>query len=313
MPLSISSSEVRPPATAAPWPYVRRALVFGLVLLLADRALDAFLAQNLRRYYGLDRPADVVCIGHSRTVLGIDEARLGERLGWRVAKYAVQGVGTADRAAMLRHALDLHPGIDLVVYDVEPALFADAGLSANAYRLFYPFMDAPALAAHVRRYAGDPGEVRLRTWIRTLRYEEATLALALRGALNRRGNLKTQPLDPRRLEARLRAGKLRPARVDPENWRTFEALVAEVAATGRTLVLVDMPTVDQVNTLQADAARVIRTRLAALADAHPRVYYLDLHAAFESQYALFHDEIHLNTAGKAAFTERLARALVLMQ
>lgn len=288
-----------------------RALLFVFALALVDRGLGMLLEQGLRRYYGLDQPADVVCIGHSRTVLGIDEVRLGERLGVRIAKYAVQGATTADREAMVAHYRFLHPGVRLVLYDVEASTFADDGLSANSYRLFYPFMDDAPMRAHLWRQRADLAEYGLRRLVWTARYEDATLALAVRGWFGLRGNLKTGTVDLQRVETRLRTGKVRPVRIDAANLARFRGLAEALDAAGIDLVLIEMPTVDLVNARQTEAREEVAREFAALAARLPHVRYLDLHAALATRHDLFHDEIHLNATGKHVFTEHLADQLAL--
>lgn len=56
--------------------FLKRAAGFLLVIFLLDYGICAFLDVGLRRYFGLDKPAQVVCVGHSRTILGIDETLL---------------------------------------------------------------------------------------------------------------------------------------------------------------------------------------------------------------------------------------------
>jgi len=289
--------------------YALRGVMFLAVLLILDRIIGSVLEHGLRRYYGLERPAEIFIIGHSRAVLGIDEVRLGEALGLRVAKYAVQGATTADRAAMVRHALSLHPGARAVLYDVEAASFADDVLSEGSYRLFYPFIADAVMRDHLRAHAASPLEFAIRHYVWTARWEETTFALAWRGGFNRRENLKPGPLDRARLDGKIRAGRIRPARLEPANRRAFLELAEELRAAGVLLILVDMPTVDTVNALHGAAGDDIRRHFTALAAASPSVRYLDFHTAFTARDDLFHDDIHLSAPGKDAFTALLATSL----
>ena len=118
-----------------------------------------------------------------------------------VAKYAIQGATTADRLAMIRHAFDRHPGrVRAVVYGVNAHLFSDRGLSSNSYRLFLPYMDAPAYRSYVRAHCPSAGEFALRLLLRCSRFEPVTATLAWRGYTRdwrslKRGTVDVVPAD----------------------------------------------------------------------------------------------------------------------
>ena len=82
------------------------------------------LQKGLERYVGLDRNATILCVGHSRTVLGIDDRQLERELGVSVAKYVLNGVNARDRLAMIRHYFVKYPkSVKVVVYDVARSPF----------------------------------------------------------------------------------------------------------------------------------------------------------------------------------------------
>ena len=59
-----------------------------------------FLREGLHRYYGLEK-ADVLCIGHSMSAMGIDKCMLEMQTGKQVSKYTMSGVGICERKIML--------------------------------------------------------------------------------------------------------------------------------------------------------------------------------------------------------------------
>jgi len=283
-------------------------LLFLVLVLLVDRVVAAVLVSGLRRYHGLDRQASVLCIGHSRTILGVDRAALEQRLGLPVVKYAVNGAGVDDRFAMIRHYVGLHPGVRHVLYDVDAFTFARVKLNANAHRLFEPFASDAVIGAHVDEVRGKADKI-IGDILHTTRFEEVTLALAIRGLLGSEHNLKVGQVDTARLEARLKSGQYRAPGITSAAVGTLGKTSQWLAERGVVLWLIDMPTMDLVNRYHAEEQVDVRLTFKRLADAAPSVYYLDLHAWGEDRHELFYDGIHLNRLGRAALTTMLAATL----
>jgi len=103
--------------------FLARAALFVAILLLLDYALGAVLTYGLKRYFGIHGNAPVLCVGHSRMVLGTDAEILEQALGVPVAKYTIRGANAADRFAMIRHFLTEHLDVRVILYDVESTSF----------------------------------------------------------------------------------------------------------------------------------------------------------------------------------------------
>jgi hypothetical protein len=88
--------------------FLTRLALFVVVAFVFDRGIAGVLLQGLERYYGLNAPAEILLIGHSHTMLGVDHQLLAEELGAPVAKYARQGATLAERQVMIRQYLDRH-------------------------------------------------------------------------------------------------------------------------------------------------------------------------------------------------------------
>ena len=161
-------------------PQLRRFLLkAGLLLVLfvvLDRLAGWVLLRGLDRYYGLDQPAAVLCVGHSHTVLGINKVALEKTLGVPVAKFAVEGANTADRLEMIRYYFRRQPAsVRAVVYDVDAHSFTSAGLSSASYTLLYPFIGDPGIRAYIRRNCASATEYWLRRLLCVTRYNELTI------------------------------------------------------------------------------------------------------------------------------------------
>ncbi|MCA9185791.1 MAG: hypothetical protein R3E01_03020 [Pirellulaceae bacterium] len=290
---------------------VLKSLLLVALVLAVDRLVDAYLLQGLRQYYGLDRNVTVACIGHSRTVLGIDDVRLAKELRVPVAKFAVQGAGGADRLAMARYLVSQqHATLRLVCLDVSAYTFDDSGLSANSYKLFYPLMDEPEIASHIQACQPDSHEWLVRCVLHSARYNEANLGLALRGRWNRRENLKRNRLDLDDLRRRMQSPNAQQMRVDERGEHVFEETLDFLTSRQLQVVLVYIPTVDVLNEVDPVAHDRIRAMLAAAADARPNVFYLDYNCQYQHQHELFADGIHMNADGQRVVTDRLAKDLL---
>lgn len=273
--------------------------------LALDRGLAAFLSTGLERYFGLDQPAQILCVGHSRSGLSIDEQLLSERLGAHVAKFTMDGVQTSDREAMVRFALERHPAIRVVVYGVESTSFASSGLSANTYKLFLPFMDDTEVDKLVRPQCNRSQYVLCRL-VRTARFDEAHVNRSLRGWLGVRENLKIGQVNQTLMQQQISGRKARPVRVRAGNLAAFMRTVDFVTSSGRKLLLWHPPTIDLMDDVEHEKREAVRRIFRNLADENPGVYYLEYVEPFRDRHELFYDAIHVNAEGKRAVSEALA-------
>jgi hypothetical protein len=298
------------PARQSTWPIrLARAGVFLFLLFAADRLVGMFLLRGLDRYFGIDRDAAVLCVGHSRTVLGINDALLERELHVPVAKFAINGANTQDRFAVVQSYIRHHPSVKALVYDVSAFTFTDKGLSSNSYKLFYPYLDDPDIAADINRNAASSSEVLWHRLFFTLRFDEVTMSLAFRGYSGVRGNLKIGNVDVAATQDRINHGETRSMAIEPDNVELFKQTLQFAVLRGVRVVLVYIPTLDMLsNSDRPDHDKVI-TLIKEIADDNPGVTFLDYNTDLESRHELFFDPIHMNAAGQAVVSQRLARDL----
>jgi hypothetical protein len=280
--------------------------LFVCLLLLADRMVAAVLRHGLDKYFSIDRNAVVLCVGHSRTVLGIDDALLERELQVPVAKYAVNGADTQDRLAMIRQYLDHHDSVKVLVYDVSAFTFTDKGLSSNSYKLFYPYLDDSDMGAHIRLNAESHAEVIWRQIFATARFDEVTLSLAMRGYSGLRANLKIGAVDIAATQDRINHGETRSMEIDPENVALFQQTLDFAHSRGVHVVLVYIPTLDILSNSNRPQHEKVIALLKQIAAAHDGVTFVDYNSDLESHHELFFDPIHMNSAGQAVVSKRLA-------
>jgi hypothetical protein len=231
------------------WPCLKglmaKALLLILFLAVSDRSIGWVLRQGLDRYYGLDVPAQVLCVGHSQTVLGVDKTGLEKLLGVPVAKFAVEGANTPDRFVMIQYYLERQPtSVRAIVYGVDAHSFTSSGLSSSSYRLLFPFIDDELVRNYIRRNCASRSEFLLRRLLFLPRYNDLTLSLAVRGFLRDWANYKLGKVDVDVLRQQIETGRFRRIAFDKENIQAFEEMVDFVMNRHLNLLLAYIPTID---------------------------------------------------------------------
>jgi hypothetical protein len=285
--------------------FTMRLVLFTALLVSVDRGVAALLHAGLERYYGLDAPADVLLVGHSHTMLGVDHELLAEITGLRVAKYARQGATLADRQVMIRQYVARHPGaLTTIVYDVEAQLFNPEGLSRNSVRLFLPFLDEPVVAEYVWRSGMQGLDLWVRRLLHSSRFDELSVGLAVRGLMGQWSSFKTGTVTPARLQRHL--DNYRPIVFDERQMALLQETMREVEDLGITFVLAYYPTMVAYNAVEPQRFAAARAAFRAMADGQRDVRYLDYIDRYAGRRDLFFDALHMNREGQRALTRDVA-------
>lgn len=287
------------------------ALISGLIFIALDVLIFRFLFDGLIRYYGLEKPAEVLCIGHSHTVLGIDAQVLEQGLGRGVIKYAVAGANLKDRFWMIKHALSLHPEIKTIVFDVDARLFDSSSLSSASYNLFLPFIGHPVMAEYLKSEAPRQ-EYCMAELIRTSRFRDQTLNMAIKGILGRPERKKNGCINLDQYKGYLDREAKRAIRVDENALKQLQEIVDLVSNRRINFVLLYIPVIDRLN----DQDRELHDRVVAIYDQiakdQPRVSFLNYNSDLEKDHSLFYDPRHLNEKGNGIVTSRLLKDLAFI-
>lgn len=285
---------------------------FFFILLVLDRTGAAWLKKGMDRYYGLDKPAEILCVGHSRVVWGIDEALLEERLNRAVAKYAVQGTSLEDHHVMIEQFLDAHPGAaKTLLYVVDDYTFGK-GLGSNQYKLFFPFMDTPCVASHVREKAGSWSEYVSRKCLKLLRFSDTTIQSVARwGLMGKREVSPEESVNVAQLQQKLLALRLdEQYRIAPENVDLFEKILALAHARGLEVILFYMPFIDLLEGQNQGGRGQALARFRQYAIERPFIDLIEVDQTYTHRHDLFTDATHPNRAGQIYVTSQLANALL---
>lgn len=290
--------------------FVIKSVCFLMLLFALDRAMAFVFKEGLDRYFGLNETADVLCIGHSHTVLGIDKNLVEKNLDIKLAKYARAGAGLRDRKAMVEHYYQLHPeGPAVVVYDVGVHLFVAKDLSRNSYKMFMPYFDSAVIAEHVRSSEPDWRDIMLGTVAKTYRYSGSLIALSARGWLQKWTNLKYGTVDIDRLKKELEAGDFDRIDFSEKSKLVFSETIDFIREQGSSVVLVHIPTLDLINNAEPTKFKQANKFFIEYANQYEGVFYLDYTESFSHEHELFADPRHLNAKGQHIFTEVFSRDL----
>ncbi len=283
-------------------------IVILVLFFIGDLTIFHVLKSGLDRYYGLNKPAKILCVGHSHTVLGIDAERMEKELGTPVAKYALAGANTLDRFWMVRQFIGRQPSVEKVIYDVDPRLFDTAGLSSASYTLFLPYIDDPAMSEYLRQEA---------TWqeyftsklIRTARFRDQTLNISLRGLLGKVENKKSTRMRVENLAGFIEREQDRKIRINSEARTCFLTTIDFLTHHGIDVFLTFIPVADVLNRIDPETQETVLQIFIDMARENDNVVFLDYNQDYQHRHELFYDLRHLNKTGNALVTDRLINDL----
>ena len=290
--------------------FLGKSLLLVVLFLTLDRLAGRIFLRGLEHYYGLDVPAQVLCVGHSHTVLGIDKVALEQALGVPVAKFALENANTTDRLLMVQHYFKCQPAsVRAVVYDVDAHSFTSSGLSSSSYQLLFPFIDDPDIREYVRRNCASRTEYILRRLLCTPRYNELTLSFVFRGYLNKWSNFKFGHVNPEVLRQQIQQGRFRRIDFDRDNLCQFARMVDFVTHHHTRLYLACIPTIDILNRAEPEKFQRSMSLFTSFASTNRDIIFLNYNPQFEARHELFFDPLHLNREGQREFTKQLVRDL----
>ena len=290
--------------------FLTKLLVLLVLVFIIDRFLATFFKDGLSQYFGLNQSAEILSVGHSHSVLGIDKKSVENELGIIMAKYARSGANLRDRKAMIEQYFNLHPNsTKIVLYDVDAHLFTEGGLSRNSYQLFYPFLDNPVIKQHILKASPPWQELLLRKVFQTSRYNEMLVSQSMRGWLKKWTSFKHGQVNLDRLKKEIDSGLIRKIEFNDKSIALFNETLKIIKKENAIVVLVYIPTIDIMNEAEQEKFNQAISLFEKIADADRSIYFLNYNEPYSHQHDLFFDPVHLNAKGQKALTQELIKNL----
>jgi hypothetical protein len=279
-----------------------------LLFFVLDRAIFHFLHSGLVKFYGMDKGAEIVFIGHSHTLLGIDSEKIGNELDLHTSKYAFAGSNVFDRYHMVKQLVDKEPSLKTVVYDVDPRLFDIEGLSSASYTLLFPFIENQEIARYLKQKATWQ-EFYINRFIKTSRFRDQTLLMAFYGLANKTEGAKTSQVVLKNYKNYLNQERERKIVVNQEGVNIFLETIQYLELKKIRTVLVFLPVIDKLNEIDRSTQEDVLSIFHETAEENRNVFYLNYNDAYEHEHEMFYDLRHLNEQGKQEVTKRLIQDL----
>ena len=294
-------------------------LLIIIIFFACDFVVERVMKHGVDEMYGLNQYADVLLVGHSHLMLATDKQQMERDLGVKVSKYTREGVNVSDRKMMIQQFLDSGYGdsLKVVLYGVDLCTFTGEGLSANSYKLFYPFIDDTKIGGYIREQGGAQ-DYWLHKLVRTTRYsDDAMKNGAARGWLHNWSNMKSGVIDIEAYKNQLVRGGERHIEMNPELMAEFDETVEMLTSRGIKVALVNTPTLDLLNAYEPERYQMMVDWFQQYADSLDLVEYWDFNPEYSHRHELFYDRIHLNVQGQRVIspliTAKIEEALSLEQ
>lgn len=282
-------------------------VIFLIILFSLDRSIAYFLNNGLYKYFGLNKNSEILLVGHSHTVLGLDKVLIEKELNLNVSKYARAGANLYDRKAMIEQYYSMGNSPDILIYDVDAHLFTKGGLSQNSYQLFYPFIDNQIIENHIKSANPKWQELILRNTLATSRYNEMLISQSIRGHLSKWTNFKNGTVDLHKLEKEIENNKYGNIEFNEDSIKLFQETIKFVLSKNTKIVLAYIPTIDILNSLDRQKYEKMISFYKDLDDRYDNLTFINFNEKYESKHELFFDPVHLNPQGQRIITEDLIK------
>ena len=282
-----------------------------ILFFICDFTIEQIFKFGVQEMYGLNQKADILLIGHSHLMLATDKKQMEKDLGLKVSKYTREGVNVFDRKMMIQQFLDTEyaDSLKIVLYGVDLCTFTGEGLSANSYKLFYPFIDNVKIGNYIYNEGGAK-DYWLHKIVRTTRYSDDGIKnAAIRGLLHNWSNLKYGVINIEEYKLRLKNGDERHIQMNEILIEEFKETISTLTQRGIKVLLVNTPTLDLLNNFEPEKYQTIINWFQEYAETDSLIDFLDFNPQYSSCYDLFYDRLHLNTQGQKIISKEITSYL----
>ena len=294
--------------------FIIKLSIFCGLFLAIDSMCALLIKHGIDRYYGFNRDAKILVVGHSRTVFGIDGLLLENKTKQSVAKYAIQGTTLIDHLMMFKHYISEHPNsVKTAVYVVDDYMFGK-GLGTNQYRLFYPYIDNQVVDSYIRQSVPTFTDYLSHKVLKLYRYSETTVQNTAR--MGYRGKTELSPdtkTDVNVLKKKIASANMNDQRkVISENIEQFNKILRFLRDSNIKVVLFYMPFIDLLAKDNLENHKNSVEIFRALARKDDGILFVDACADYAVRHDLFVDATHPNRTGQILFTSELAKSIVVL-
>lgn len=281
-----------------------RIVIFLSILAALDLLVSSFFLKGMERYYGLDQEADILIVGHSHMMKACNKGMMENGLGLKISKYCREGVMIQERLGMVQHFLDTQQdsSVPIVLYGVDPKMFNEENLSANSYRLFYPFMDSKPIDELVRRESVKWHDYPLHKWIRSSRFVDVAMYRACRGWLNNWESMEDGIVSDKVWN--MKRDKIRNSE---ELIKIFYNTIDFLCENNCHVILVYPGIIRGHRDADPETFDANIELFQSLAANNPKVDFLNYGPRFSHRKEIFEDSVHLNRAGEKEFSIQLIK------
>lgn len=292
--------------------FILHIFLFIILFLVIDFSISKTLEKGINTFYGLDSHSHILFIGHSELMLAVDKVKMEEELHCKISKYTREGVNVTDRLAMIKHYFDLpsSDSLKMLVYGVDQFIFTGEKLSANSYKLFYPFMDNKIIDEYVKENASSIYDYLSHKIVRTSRYTDLLVNAAFRGYMRNWDNFKVGNVNIEQLKSDLANGAERTIKFEEDNIKAFEETLSFLQQKGVRVFLINTPMVDLLNEAEPEKYAQIISMFKNYESQYSNLVFLDFNRKeFTADYSLFFDYIHLNKKGQEIVSKAIIQEL----
>lgn len=289
--------------------YIIRFIIAVAILFGIDYIISSLLKIGLDKGMGLNEHSQILIVGHSHLMMGLDKDSLEKGLACKVSKHTRSGVGIVERKMMTDMFINskYSDSLKVVVIGVDPFLFNGADISQNTHTLFYPWMDEPNVGEYIKEYTTFI-EYYAHKIFHLSRYSDDLIKQSIRGWNNDDRNYKTTVFTDSIFEAN--KGKWdKPIKTNPQLMSILEQTIKDLTERKIHTILLQTPILKLITDLNYEDYENIVGYYKSLDAQSDYVHFINYSPYYNSDYQIFFDPIHLNETGQKEITKRFIKDL----
>lgn len=287
--------------------YIIRFIIAIIVLFGLDYIIGLTLKTGLDKGMGLNEHSQILIVGHSHLMMGLDKDSLEKGLICKVTKHTRSGVGIVERKMMTDMFINskYSDSLKVVVIGVDP--FLGAHISQNTHTLFYPWMDETDVGSYIKEHTTFI-EYYAHKIFHLSRFSDDLIKQSIRGWKNDDRNYKTTIFTDSIFEAN--KGKWdKPIKTNPKLMSILEQTIKDLTERKIHTILLQAPILKLITDLNPVDYKNMIEYYKTIDAQSDYVHFIDYSPYYDSDYEIFFDPIHLNVNGQKEITNRFIKDL----